>query len=66
MASYYVNQVAQPNGDHEVHKSTCSYLPNNRTYLGEFASCTPAVALAKTKYPKSNGCYWCSSACHTS
>lgn len=45
MALYYVNQNAQSNGDHEVHVSTCSYLPDatNRTYLGDFQTCGPAV-----------------------
>ena len=68
MASYYVNQNKQPNGDHEVHVSTCYRLPdaNNRKYLGEFASCAPAVQEAKKTYRQSNGCYYCSPACHTS
>lgn len=68
MAYYYVNQNAQSNGDHEVHKSGCSYMPDsdNRTYLGDFTSCSPAVTAAKKIYPKSNGCYYCANACHTS
>lgn len=65
MADYYVNRNAQPNGDHEVHKSDCNYLPNDRQYLGNFATCEPAVREAKKHYPKSNGCYWCSRECHT-
>lgn len=65
---YYVNQNAQANGDHEVHTDSCSYLPlpHNRTYLGTFTSCAPAVSEAKRHYPRSNGCYWCCRACHTS
>lgn len=64
---YYVNNNAQTNGDHEVHTETCSYVPKaeNRTYLGEYTSCAPAVAKAKTIHRKSNGCYYCSRACHT-
>ncbi len=27
MGSYYVNKNAQTNGDHEVHKNPCSYMP---------------------------------------
>ena len=68
MASiYYVNKNAQNNGDHEVHKDTCSYLPDpqNREFLGSYESCMPAVAEAKKKYPKSNGCFYCSRTCHT-
>lgn len=66
MASYYVNNQAQSNGDHEVHVSTCTYFPSDRKYLGEFSSCTPAVTEAKKSYSQSNGCYTCCNACHTS
>lgn len=68
MTKYYVRTIAQANGDHEVHKSTCSFLPSveNRKYLGEFATCKSAVTEAKKTYPKSNGCYYCSNDCHTS
>lgn len=68
MASYYVNKQAQTNGDHEVHTSTCSFLPSkeNRLYLGEFDSCQPAVEEAKKHFEQSNGCASCSSECHTS
>jgi hypothetical protein len=66
---YYVNTRAQSNGDNEVHTSSCGYLPgeSNREYLGDFASCSPAVSEAKRRgYRRANGCYWCSRACHTS
>lgn len=67
MASYYVNKNAQDNGDHEVHKSDCSYLPDaqNRLYLGDFASCSSAVTEAKKHYAQVNGCYYCANPCHT-
>ncbi len=67
MASYYVNQKAQANGDHEVHTASCQYLPSeaNRLYLGEFASCGPAVTAARQHYQQVNGCRTCSYACHT-
>lgn len=69
MSNYYVNRNAQSNGDHEVHRSGCSYLPDlkNRVFLGDFESCIPAVRQAKTMYySQSNGCYYCSNSCHTS
>ncbi|MFM1707903.1 hypothetical protein [Aeromonas salmonicida] len=68
MAAYYVNKNSQPNGDHEVHVGTCTKLPalENRHYLGDFPSCSGAVAAAKKVYPKSNGCFYCSKPCHTS
>ena len=68
MARYYVNKNAQYNGDHEVHRSGCSFLPKteNRIYLGEFNNCKAAVKEAKKHYSKANGCYYCSNDCHTS
>jgi hypothetical protein len=68
MARFYVNKNAQENGDHEVHKSDCSFLPSeeNRLFLGSFDNCTDAVNEAKKTDPKSNGCYFCSKECHTS
>lgn len=68
MTRFYVNKVAQTNGDHEVHTATCSFLPapEHRLYLGEYADCRPAVAKAKQQYPRANGCYFCSRPCHTS
>lgn len=67
MKKYYVNKIAQSNGDHEVHKEDCSFLPsiNNRIYLGEFNNCWEAVAKAKDYYTQVNGCYYCSKECHT-
>jgi hypothetical protein len=64
---YYVNKNAQANGDHEVHKEGCSYMPypENREYLGDFSSCSPAVTKAKRRYPRANGCYYCSKPCNT-
>ena len=69
MASYYVNKNQQLNGDHEVHKEGCSYMPNveNRIYLGEYSSCQPAVQKGKREhFYQVNGCYYCAYACHTS
>lgn len=45
MALYYVNKNAQNNGDHEVHKSGCSWMPDkdNRIFLGDFTNCFGAV-----------------------
>ena len=67
MARYYVNKNAQSNGDHEVHRTGCSWLPNaeNRIYLGDFFSCYFAVAEARKFYRQVNGCYFCSKDCHT-
>lgn len=68
MARYYVNKNAQSNGDHEVHRYDCSFLPaaENRIYLGDFSHCRYAVTEARKHYSKVNGCYFCSRDCHTS
>ena len=66
MASHYVNQNAQSNGDNEVHVQGCSYFPSAAQYLGEFASCHGAVTEAKRYYTRANGCAFCCPACHTS
>ena len=67
MAKYYVNENAQSNGDHEVHKDRCSHMPylTNRTYLGGFTNCRDAVREAKKLYSTANGCYYCAYECHT-
>lgn len=67
MPKYYVNKNAQSNGDHEVHKDSCNYLPKaeNRIYLGIFSNCRDAVKEAQKYYTQVNGCYWCSHDCHT-
>lgn len=67
MANYYVNSNAQANGDHEVHRDGCDYMPapENRISLGPHPNCHSAVAAAKKIYRQSNGCYYCSKECHT-
>lgn len=67
MAGYYVNDNAQASsGDHEVHVSSCAWLPliQSKTYLGDFPSCVGAVAKAQTLYPASDGCAYCCPDCH--
>jgi hypothetical protein len=52
MAQYYVNRNAQNNGDHEVHTSSCIFLPalQNRLDLGQHSSCVTAVRQARNTY----------------
>lgn len=67
MKNYYVNDNVQSNGDHEVHHSTCYYLPQivSKTYLGIFISAIDAVKKAKQYYSQSNGCAYCSPEANT-
>ena len=54
---FYVNSNAQPNGDHEVHRSDCSWLPSaeNRVYLGCFSTSREAVNAARKYYRQVDG-----------
>lgn len=65
---YYVNKNKQNNGDNEVHKEECKWIPDvlNREYLGYFDNCRDAVRKAREKGYNANGCYYCSEDCHTS
>lgn len=60
---YYINNNEQSNGDHEVHREECSWLPNvsNRTYLGYLTSSFTAINVAQQKFPtwKINGYAHC-------
>ena len=66
MDRYCVNKNAQEGGEHEVHKDSCSYLPDpeNQEDLGYFSSCHGAVQEAKEKYPTADGCKHCCPDCH--
>ncbi|TVM33702.1 hypothetical protein DQK91_10780 [Oceanidesulfovibrio marinus] len=68
MPRYYVNKNPQTNGDHEVHKDGCSYMPQpgNLQYLGSFTDCHGALAEAKKYYSQVDGCYYCCPSCHRS
>lgn len=65
MPIYYVNNTPQLSGDHEVHKAGCTWMPSDKTSLGEHVGCSTAVASAKKIYPKADGCKTCANACHT-
>ena len=58
----------QENGDNEIHTYNCPHPPlhQNREGLGHFSTCREAVRMAKQKYPRANGCYYCVPECHTS
>jgi hypothetical protein len=62
---YVVNQIAQLNGDHEVHLAGCNFFPSHRIQLGFHFGCASAVAAAKAYFPQSNGCYFCARECNT-
>ncbi len=68
MEEYFVNNYAQANGDHEVHKRSCywRHLAENMRSLGVFDNCHEAVKAAKRIFPQADGCRFCCPECHTS
>ncbi len=58
---YYVNQNAQPSGEHEVHAENCAFLPSaeNRIYLGYFSNGREAIKEARKHYSNVDGCFYC-------
>ena len=63
---YFVNDNPQDDGYHEVHSTGCRCFKwiKSHTSLGHFSTCQEAVDKAKKIYSKSDGCYWCTNACH--
>lgn len=68
MKRYVVNMNSQPNGDHEVHESSCYKLPSyqHQKDLGYHFSGATAVTRAREFYSRVNGCYHCNRNYHTS
>ncbi|MUH34271.1 hypothetical protein D9O36_00300 [Zobellia amurskyensis] len=65
MIKYYVNDTAQANGNHEVHKQDCNLLAFmlSKTDLGNHASCHLAIAEARKIYSQSSACVRCFKKC---
>lgn len=65
--NYYVNDQAQPTGEHEVHHSECSFLPSakNMRFVGAYTSAREAVSKARLHYVNVDGCKHCIPDCHT-
>ena len=58
---YYLNKRTQKNGDHEMHREDCKFLPypTNRIDLGKFGNEYEALEAAKKIYKKADGCSYC-------
>ncbi len=69
MSQYLYNKNQDQHGNHEVHISTCLYLPitRNRVFISGFHSdCRSAIQAAKRQSGKNNfdGCYYCAPSCN--
>jgi len=58
---YYLNRNAQNNGEHEIHKEDCKFIPslNNRILLGHYKTDEEALEVARRIFPKVDGCSHC-------
>jgi hypothetical protein len=67
MAEFYIETIAQPNGEHIVHNAACSLLPakDSIRYLGSIASCASAIKKATESFKHVNGCPQCAPASHS-
>lgn len=70
MPSFFVDRRVQPNGDHEVHDRSrcpppCFPREGDAEYLGEFEDGSQALAVARLRYHRVNGCVWCATEFHT-
>jgi hypothetical protein len=59
MAHYFIDNHAQPNGDHEVHKVGCVRMPMDKRYLGNYEFVSQAMLEARKEFWQSNGCVAC-------
>ncbi|MGZ0079258.1 hypothetical protein [Methylomonas sp. YC3] len=62
MAEFFIEISAQENGDHLIHKSSCSLLPAKEAiyYLGSISSVTSAAKKASERFAKPTACSQCS------
>lgn len=59
---YYICTIANPTGEHEIHKGDCEHLPvrNHREFLGRGITFQMAKAKAHMLgYTYVDGCYHC-------
>lgn len=59
MAHYFINNHAQPNGDHEVHSVGCRRMPADKRYLGNFECVGEAMIEARTESWQAAACVSC-------
>ncbi len=61
MASYYITNIPQSRGEHEVHTSDCSHKPRMELLdpVGYFDSLDDAVKQAQKYFENVDTCYCC-------
>lgn len=63
MAEFYIEKTAKDSGEHLIHFSTCSQLPEEAEldYLGSIASYESAQSKGKQRFHAVNACTACAS-----
>ena len=58
---YFLDENSQANGDHEVHRAGCPYLPSENSIkaLGEHYSFQSAISQAQAYYTQVEACSYC-------
>jgi hypothetical protein len=59
MAHYFINNHAQPNGDHEMHALGCVRMPADKRYLGNYECTGEAMLEARKEFWQATGCLSC-------
>jgi hypothetical protein len=59
MSHFFINNFAQPDGNHEVHLLGCNRMPTDKRYLGNYHSVSEALIEARKEFWQSSGCERC-------
>jgi len=59
MAHYFVDNIADAEGTHQVHATGCAHLPMDKRYLGNFYNVDEALIEARKDFWQLRGCAKC-------
>ncbi len=59
MSHYFINNHAEDDGAHEVHRVGCKKMPMDKAYLGNFEHVEAALIEARKEFWQSRGCDRC-------
>lgn len=67
MFNYFINKNLEFNGENEIHKEGCSFMPEkeNLEFLGSYDNANEAKIEAIIKGYNADGCYFCCREAHT-
>jgi hypothetical protein len=59
MSHYFINNHANDDGSHMVHKVGCKHMPMDKRYLGNFSELGDALMEARKEFWQSSHCERC-------